>query len=119
MPTVAELEAEVAATRSRLNDTIDQIQDKLTVSGLVDEFVGQAALPRMTSGHDLVLDLLRRHPVPVMVAAAGLGFLIYRMNKTANVVDVTALNDGHNRVYDPDQPTLHPRLEPGEGRIEA
>lgn len=81
MSSVTELEQDVAETRRRLHATIDRIQDKLTVSGMVDEVMGQAGVPRLTNGHDFVLGLLRRHPVPVMIAAAGLGFLIYRMSK--------------------------------------
>ena len=133
MASVAELELEVAATRERLSATIDRIQDKLTVSGMVDEFMGQAGVPAAEQGHDLVLGLLRRHPLPVMIAAAGLGFLIYRMNRGEarglgrsllgddEIVEVAAVNDGQVRVYDPDRPTRHPiateRLQPG--RTEA
>lgn len=111
MTSVAELEAEVAATRERLNGTIDQIQDKLTVSGMVDEFMGQAGVPRMESGHDFVLGLLRRHPVPVMIVAAGVGFLLYRMNKRAERVRLLAseyegapaITSGEARRYDADR----------------
>lgn len=125
MASVAELELEVAATRERLSATIDRIQDKLTVSGMVDEFMGQAGVPAAEQGHDLVIGLLRRHPIPVMIAAAGLGFLIYRMNRGDarafgrsvlggdDVLDVPALNDGHARLYDPDQPTHHPAANDG------
>lgn len=125
MASVAELELEVAATRDRLSATIDRIQDKLTVSGMVDEFMGQAGVPAAEQGHDLVLGMLKRHPIPVMIAAAGLGFLIYRMNRGEaralgrsllgddEIVDVPAVNDGHVRLYDPDRPTRHPTLSDG------
>lgn len=121
MTSLTELEADAEATRHRLHATIDRIQEKLTVSGMVDEFMGQAGVPRLETGHDFVLGLLRRHPVPVMIAAAGIGFLIYRMNqqqrdretrlgrvRSPDVVDVPALNDGQARVYDPDLPSRHP-----------
>lgn len=131
MTSVTELEAEAEATRRRLHSTIDRIQDKLTVAGMVDEFMGQAGVPKMETGHDFVLGLLRRHPVPVMIAAAGLGFLIYRMNqqrtrdlrlsrRAQDVVDVAVLNDGHARTYDPDLPSRHPTADvTGTTRIEA
>ena len=115
MASVAELELEVAATRERLSATIDRIQD---------EFMGQAGVPAAEQGHDLVLGLLKRHPIPVMIAAAGLGFLIYRLNRAdarafgglvddGEVVDVPALNDGNVRIYDPDRPTRHPSASSG------
>ena len=122
MTSVTELEAEAAATRTRLNATIERIQDKLTVSGMVDEVMGQVGVPRFASSQDALLGVLRRHPLPLMIAAAGIGFLIYRMNKHDAVrrtlsdgltarSDVEALNDGHARIYDPDLPTRHPVSE--------
>lgn len=120
MTSLTELEADAEATRHRLHATIDRIQEKLTVSGMVDEFMGQAGVPRLETGHDFVLGLLKRHPVPLMIAAAGIGLLIYRMNQQqrerdvrlsrvrADVVDVPALNDGQARIYDPDLPSRHP-----------
>lgn len=129
MTSVSLLEAEVAATRERLHATIGKIQDKLTVSGMVDEIMSQTGVPRLETSHNFVLSLLRRYPVPVMVAAAGLGYAIYRINKheearrTIHVdapIGVPALNTGHSRLYDPDLPPRHPAAEPGDlRRIEA
>ena len=82
MTSVGEIERDIAATRARLHDTIDEIQSRLTVSGIVDEVLGQAGVPRLTgSGHDFVFGIMRRNPLPVMVAAAAVGFLIHRRNK--------------------------------------
>ena len=115
------IEQELAAKRARLSSTIDRIQDKLTVSGIVDEVMGSAGVPRSQGGHDFALGLLRRHPVPIMIAAAGIGYVFYRMNRSrrlaadpiadAEYVDVSALNDGQARVYDPDLPARHPSSE--------
>lgn len=125
MAGVHELEADVAATRERLNETIDRIQDKLTVSGIVDEFMGQVGVPRMESGHDLVLGLLRRHPVPVMIVAAGIGFLLYRYGKRGPArlprVPEDELGPGPlvtapARIYDPDLPTQPPPAEIADTR---
>ena len=82
MSDVAELEREIATTRARLHGTIDEIQSRLTVSGIVDEVLGQAGVPRLVGGgNDFVFGLLRRNPVPVMIAAAAVGFLIHRRNR--------------------------------------
>lgn len=83
MSSVGELERDIAATRSRLNDTIDRIQSRLTVSGIVDEVMGQAGVPKLASGHEAALSLLKRYPLPTMVVAAGIGFAIYQMNRRA------------------------------------
>lgn len=127
MTSVLQLEAEVAETRDRLHATIGRIQDKLTVSGMVDEIMSQTGVPRMETSHDVVLGLLKRYPVPLMVAAAGLGYAIYRINKreaerrtihldTDGPIDVPALNTGHARLYDPDLPPRHPVADAGDVR---
>lgn len=124
MSTVREIESEIETTRARLYGTIDRIQSKLTVTGIVDEVMGAAGVPRYQNGHDFVLGLMRRHPVPIMIAAAGIGWWIYRLNKRApadtiadaDYVEVPALNDGHARSYDPDLPPRHPATHPVEGR---
>ena len=115
---VRAIEADIEETRDRLNDTLDRIQQRLTVSGIVDEVMGSAGVPRAQGGHDFALGLFRRNPVPILIAAAGIGYVFYRMNRSrrlaadpiadAEYVDVSALNDGQARVYDPDGPARHP-----------
>ena len=127
MSDLSDLEVEAAESRARLSDTIGRIQDKLTVSGMVDDFIGQAAAPRLLGASDgFVSGLLKRHPVPLMIAAAGIGFLIHRMNRRRAAglseveIDVPALNTGKTRVYDPDLPTRHPLADGADPkRIEA
>lgn len=129
MSQMSDLEAEAEATRARLQDTIGRIQDKLTVAGMLDEFIGQtAAAPKLLGGQDMMLGFLRRNPLPVMIAAAGVGFLIHRMNKRRRPVAAydddfevpAALNAGHARVYDPDLPSRHPLADGADPkRIEA
>jgi chemotaxis response regulator CheB len=111
-----ELEADIEATRARLYGTIDRIQNRLTVAGIVDEVMGSAGVPRYQNGHDFVLGVMRKHPLPVMIAAAGLGYLFYRMNRQraatttiadVDYVEVPAINDGQARMYDPDLPRTH------------
>lgn len=132
MSELSDLEEEAAATRARLHETIGRIQDKLTVSGMVDDFIGQTAAPRLAEGQDALLGFLRRHPLPVMLVAAGVGFMIHRMNRRADAaraaatalaeedVEVDALNAGQSRAYDPDAPSRHPLADGAEPkRIEA
>ena len=131
MSTASDLERDIESTRSRLNGTIERIQEKLTVSGIVDEVMGQAGVPKMASGHDFVLSLLRRHPVPVMIAAAGLGFAIYQINKrsaardaslrleadveNSEVIPRLPRDNGRVRVYAPDLSLTNPSTDP-DGR---
>ena len=121
-----EIEADIEQTRARLYGTIDRIQNKLTVAGIVDEVMGSAGVPRYQNGYDFVLGLMRKHPVPVMIAAAGIGYLFYRMNRQRaaetttiadiDYVEVPALNDGQARMYDPDLPPRHSNLDAIESR---
>lgn len=109
------IEQEIVATRTRLNETIDRIQNKLTLSGIVDDVMGTAGMPRVEDSQDYIMGLVRRHPLPVMLVAAGVGWLVYRMNRRPTVIydgddllDVPVIADGQARVYDPDLPTRHP-----------
>ena len=120
-----EIEAEIEATRARLYGTIDKIQNRLTVAGIVDEVMGSAGVPRYQNGHDFVLGVMRKHPLPVMIAAAGLGYLFYRMNRQraatttiadVDYVEVPAIHDGQARMYDPDLPPRTPTPDAIESR---
>ncbi|TDR93241.1 DUF3618 domain-containing protein [Enterovirga rhinocerotis] len=127
MSEMSDLEAEAEATRARLQQTIGRIQDKLTVTGMVDEFVARPAVARLEGSQDVLRGLLNRHPLPVMLAAAGIGFLIHRMGRSrerertpGEEVAVPALNTGHTRVYDPDVSSRHPLADGAETkRVEA
>jgi hypothetical protein len=118
---VREIEADIEKTRSRLYDTIDRIQGRLTVSGIVDEVMGAAGVPRYQNGHDFVLGIMRRHPVPIMIAAAGIGFLFYRMNRRnssaeaiadAEYVEITSLGEGQASGFEPTLPQTRSSVEP-------
>lgn len=128
MSELDELEAEAEATRARIQANIERIQDKLTVSGMVDEFVARPAVSQIAGRQDVLRSLMERHPLPVMLAAAGIGFLIHRMGRSRasaeaaaeEEVGVPALNTGQTRVYDPDVSPRHPLADGAETkRVEA
>lgn len=119
MSSVSELEAEAAVTRERLNATIGAIQDRLSLTGMVNEVMGQTGVTGFDGGKGAMQDLIRRFPVPIMIAAAGVGFWIYRSNRRARAVEgdimpVTSVS--RQRRYDPDQPLGRPRLDAVDGR---
>lgn len=76
---IRELERDIEQTRAGLDLTIDRLQDKLSVSGIVDDVLGTMRGNRYESIYDHALDVIKRNPVPVMLVAAGVGWLIYRM----------------------------------------
>ncbi len=107
------LERDIEESRARLDLTIDRLQDKLSVSGIVDDMLGSMRANRYASIIDQTMDLLRRNPVPVMLVAAGVGWLIYRSGQKPartplvrpapyRATEAPALNTGEARVYDPD-----------------
>lgn len=81
-----ELERDIEQSRAKLDLTIDRLQDKMTVSGVVDDMLGTARTSRYAPLFDDVLSTLRRNPVPVMLMAAGLGLLIYRLGQRPHAV---------------------------------
>lgn len=127
MNDIASREAEIAQTRDRLSGTIDRIQDKLTVSGIVDEVLGSSAVPQFDRAYGNALAIVRRNPIPVLVIAAGIGWMLNVIGQRqaekrmrlveAEAVEVGALNDGRARLYDPDQLTDHPTTGYGGTRV--
>jgi len=125
MTSLNEMEKDIEASRARLDQTIDQIQDRLSVSSIVDEMLGTARRTPLNGVYDGALDAVRRNPVPVMIIAAGIGWLLHRMSNDAvrenrrrrmqrAAERVPVLNTGAARVYDPDQPTRHPARDLAE-----
>ena len=115
-----ELEKDIEASRARLDETIDQIQGRLSVPSIVDEMLGNARrMPALSGAYDGALDAVRRNPVPVLLIAAGVGWLIHRMARDAqrrrtqvSAERVPTLNTGAARGYDPDLPTVRPARDP-------
>jgi hypothetical protein len=78
---------------------------------------------------DRALEIVRQNPVPVMLAAAGLGWLFYRLAKDGRRPDllqaelieeesVPVLVTGQDRIYDPDASPRHPTQDLVETRRE-
>ena len=116
-----DMEREVEESRARLDETIDRIQGRLSVPSLVDEMLGNARRTPLSGAYDGALDAVRRNPVPVMLIAAGIGWLMHRMSQDATrrrtraaAERVPVLNTGAARIYDPDLPSGQPRRELAE-----
>jgi len=116
---IQELERDIEETRARLDLTIDRIQDRMSVSGIVDDFLGSAKSSRFGPMIDNAVEIVRRNPIPVILVAAGVGLLLHRMSQggrgraslrpTPDVDGgVRVMNTGNVRVYDPDASSLHP-----------
>ena len=78
-----ELERDIERSRAQLDQTIDRLQDKMSVSGVVDDMLGTARNSQYGPLYDQVLNTVRRNPVPVMLIAMGLGLLAYRLGRSA------------------------------------
>ena len=109
-----ELEKDIEASRARLDQTIDRIQDRLSASSIVDEMLGNVRKSTPLGGaYDGVLTAIRTNPVPVLLITAGLGWLIHRMAGDAQRLqraaeELPVLRNGADRTYDPDLPTGRP-----------
>jgi len=78
-----ELERDIEQSRAKLDMTIDRLQGKMTVSGVVDDMLGSARSGRYAPLFDNMLDTIRRNPVPVMLIAMGIGLLAHRLGRQA------------------------------------
>jgi len=118
-----EMERDIERSRAQLDQTIDRLQDKMSVSGVVDDMLGTARSGRYGPMFDSMLETVRRNPIPVMLIAAGIGLLAYRLGqpyatarRRTRVVthhdfvadqDVVAEREG-TRIYDTGASTLQP-----------
>ena len=112
---VSELEKDIEASRARLDQTIDRIQDRLTTGSLIDEVLGSARRTPLNGVYDNALDAVRRNPVPVLLIVAGVTLLLRgaggKRRSTDRLASTPVLRTGADRTYDPDQPTAHPASE--------
>ena len=76
-----ELEQDIERSRAQLDQTIDRLQDKMSVSGVVDDVLGTARNGQYGPVYERVLDTVRSNPVPVMLIAMGVGLLAYRLGR--------------------------------------
>jgi len=79
-----DVEREIEESRARLDRTIDRLQDKLSVSGAVDEAIGGVRRSQYGGTVEQVLASIRNNPVPVLVALAGLGWLLRRIERESD-----------------------------------
>ena len=116
--TLEELQREVELSRAKLDLTIDKLEEKLTVSGVVDDLLGAARKGRYAPLFDHVTETLKRNPVPLLLVAAGVGLLLHRLRPKA----VGAPARSPRVVMDEDLPRapLEPRLyEPGATTLQS
>jgi hypothetical protein len=108
---INELEQDIAESRARLDLTIDRIQDKLSVSGIVDDVLGQMRKNRYASTYESALEVIRRNPVPVMLVAAGIGWLLHRAGRersSSGAVAFRPYDDAEMPVVSRGQPRVYP-----------
>jgi hypothetical protein len=82
--TLEELQVEIEQSRAKLDLTLERLEEKLTVSGVVDDVLGTARNGRLSPAFDRVLDALRSNPVPVLLVAAGAALLLHRLRPKPN-----------------------------------
>jgi hypothetical protein len=126
---INDIERDIEESRAKLDLTIDRLQDKLSVSGIVDDVLGQVRRTPYASMYDNAIDVIRRNPVPVMLVAAGIGWLLYRSSRERQVpvpgvafrpyddAPMPAVRAGTSRVYSPAPAPLHADRDPLAERL--
>lgn len=92
------LEYDVDASRARFDRSLAELGRRLAVTGLADEalsFIGakQAHVLRESLG-----DLVRRHPIPLLLVGSGIGLLLWEMRRQREEPD----NAWYSTVLDTD-----------------
>lgn len=120
---MSDLEKDIEASRARLDQTIDRIQDRLSPTKLVDEMLGSARRTPLNGVYDDALAVVRRNPLPVLLIAAGVGLLMKKLaegprasvvRRPVKVPTEPAPGIGAERAYDPDQPGGRPARDLAE-----
>jgi len=101
---INEIERDIEQSRAHLDLTIDRIQDRLAASGMVEDVLGSGRKNRYTDVFDNAIAVIRRNPVPVLLVAAGVGWLLYRISQSpvqgTRPVGEALLKPGRTRAYD-------------------
>lgn len=109
---INDLERDIEQARARLDVTINRLQDRLSMSGIVDDVLGTMRVNQFGSHFDYALDVIRRNPVPVMLVAAGVGWLLHRMSTepartTVSTRTAVAYDDMDLPVVDVSRPHVY------------
>jgi|GEM_PF-1914107 len=83
MSKMTDLERDIEQSRARLDDTIDRIQDRMTASGVADDVIGTARRYGYGPQIERAAAAIRENPIPVLLVAAGIGWLALSMSSTA------------------------------------
>ena len=72
---IEDLQREVEQSRAKLDLTLDRLEEKLTVSGVVDDLLGTARRSQFAPLYDHALSTLRSNPGPGLAGGRGSGSL--------------------------------------------
>jgi len=104
-PRMLARDAELA--RARLDLAIDRLEDRLTLAGLADEAVGAIRRADGLAILERGARALARHPLPVMLIAAGAGLLAWRLAERRRPTDGEQGDMGPPAGDDWPAPDLH------------
>jgi ElaB/YqjD/DUF883 family membrane-anchored ribosome-binding protein len=82
MNRMTDLERDIEESRARLDDTIDRLQDRMTATGVADDVIGTARRYGYGPQIERAAATIRENPIPVLLVAAGIGWLALSMTST-------------------------------------
>lgn len=75
------LEHDVDASRARFDRSLSELSRRLAPSGLADEALGLIGAERAETLRQSARNLVRLHPIPLLLLGAGIGMLLWEMNR--------------------------------------
>jgi hypothetical protein len=78
------LEHDVDASRARFDRSLSELGRRLAPTGLADEALGLIGVERSHSLRESVRNLVRLHPIPLLLLGSGIGLLLWEMRRRAN-----------------------------------
>ncbi|WP_372424606.1 DUF3618 domain-containing protein [Salinarimonas chemoclinalis] len=83
MNRMTDLERDIEESRARLDHTIDRLQDRMNASGVADDVLGTARRYGWGPELDRAAEAIRENPIPVLLVAAGIGWLALSMTSAS------------------------------------
>lgn len=82
------LEHDVDASRARFDRSLSELTRRLAPSGLADEALGLIGVERADTLRESVRNLIRLHPIPLLLLGSGIGMLLWEMNRRRSDGDI-------------------------------
>lgn len=85
---IGSLEQDVDASRVRFDRSLSELGRRLAPAGIADEALGLIGVERAYSLRENLRNLVRLHPIPLLLLGSGLGLLLWEVRRRTSDSDI-------------------------------